>query len=96
MNVFLGIDIAEERRGLDLVALDGYRQVVSRCSRATVTDVTAVIAALRPDVACIDSPALALSGRSRAAERQLRRFSITPYSRPTDPRPDAFYRSSFA
>src|SRR6476660_1112714 len=93
MTVSVGIDIAEERKGLDLVALDGDRRVVAKCSRATVTAVIAVIAELRPDVVCIDSPpAWALSERSRAAERQLRRLGITAFSTPTDPGPHAFYR----
>ena len=93
MTVSVGIDVAEERKGLDLVALDGDRRVVARCGRATVTAVIAVIAELRPDVVCIDSPpAWALRGRSRAAERQLRRLGITAFSTPTDPGPHAFYR----
>jgi predicted nuclease with RNAse H fold len=93
MGVSLGIDVAEERKGLDVVALDGDRGVVAAFGRATVTDVTAVIAELRPDVVCIDSPpAWASGGRSRAADRELRRIGITAYATPTDPGPHPFYR----
>jgi predicted nuclease with RNAse H fold len=93
MDRSVGIDVAEERKGLDLVALDADRQVIASLGHATVADVTAVIAELRPDVVCIDSPpAWASAGRSRAAERQLRRMGITAYATPTDPGPHPFYR----
>lgn len=93
MDVSVGIDVAEERKGLDLVALDGDRRVVAWLDRATVADVTAVVAELRPDVVSIDSPpAWASAGRSRAAERELRRIGITAYATPTDPGPHPFYR----
>ncbi len=93
MAVSVGIDVAEERKGLDLVALDGDRRVVAKVARATVADVAAVIADLGPEVVCIDSPpAWATGGRSRAAERELRRFGITAYATPTDPGPHPFYR----
>jgi predicted nuclease with RNAse H fold len=89
----VGIDVAEERKGLDLVALDDRRRVVTTLDRATITQATAMIAELRPDVVCIDSPpAWALVGRSRAAERELRRFGLTAFSTPTNPGPHAFYR----
>jgi predicted nuclease with RNAse H fold len=93
MDVSVGIDVAEERKGLDLIALDGDRRVVATLGRATLADVTAVIGELRPDVVCIDSPpAWASAGRSRAAERQLRRIGITAYATPTDPGAHPFYR----
>lgn len=92
MSVALGIDVAEERKGLDLVALAGDRSVVLQLAHAAVADVAAVIAGLRPDVVCIDSPpAWATNGRSRAAERQLRAFGITAYATPTDPGVHPFY-----
>ncbi|MGD9704599.1 MAG: DUF429 domain-containing protein [Acidimicrobiia bacterium] len=93
MSVSVGIDVAEERKGLDLIALADDRSVVVMLDRATVADVAAVIVDLRPDVVCIDSPpAWATSGRSRAAERELRAFGITAYATPTDPGQHPFYR----
>jgi len=77
MSVAVGIDVAEERKGLDLVAIDGDRRVVTRFSRATIAQAAATVAKIRPDVVCIDSPpAWASSGRSRAAEREFRQLGI--------------------
>lgn len=91
--IAVGIDVAEERKGLDLVALDGGRTVVRTLRRATVAQVAAIVAELRPSVVCIDSPpAWAAEGRSRTAERELRRFGITAFSTPTDPGDHRFYR----
>lgn len=93
MGASLGVDVAEERKGLDLVVLDDRRRVVARRRRATVADVAALVGEHRPDVVCIDSPpAWAANGRSRAAERELRRLGITAYAVPTDPGPHPFYR----
>jgi predicted nuclease with RNAse H fold len=93
MDVAVGIDVAEARKGLDLVALDGDHRVVAAHRRCTLGDVVAVIAELRPDVVCIDSPpAWSAVDRSRTAERELRRFGITAFSTPTDPGDHAFYR----
>lgn len=89
----IGIDVAEERKGLDVVALDGRRRVLQHTRRATVDDVTLIVAELQPDVVCIDSPpAGARQGRSRSAERRLRTIGITAYSTPTDPGDHPFYR----
>jgi predicted nuclease with RNAse H fold len=93
VGVSLGVDVAEARKGLDLVVLDDGRRVVARHRRATVTDVAGVVREHRPDVVCVDSPpAWATSGRSRAAERGLRRLGITAYAVPEDPGPHPFYR----
>lgn len=93
MGVSVGIDVAEERKGLDVVALDGDRQVVATAARATVAEVGGLVAELRPAVVCIDSPpAWAAEGRSRAAERHLRRLGITAFATPRDPGPHPFYR----
>jgi len=93
MGRAVGIDVAEARKGLDIVALDDDRAIVLARGRATVADVTAVVADLRPDVICIDSPPeWAASGRSRTAERALRKLGITAYSTPTDPGDHPFYR----
>lgn len=93
MTVSVGVDIAEARKGLDLVVLDGQRTIVECVARASVTDVVAAIARIAPDIVCIDSPpAWALSGRSRAAERALRSLGIMAFCTPTDPGDHAFYR----
>ncbi|MHB8438977.1 MAG: DUF429 domain-containing protein [Acidimicrobiales bacterium] len=90
----VGIDVAEERKGLDLVALAGDRSIVvsvGRLTPAAVVDL--VLNELRPDVVCIDSPsAWSRSGRSREAERELRRLGITAFSTGPDPGDHAFYR----
>ena len=92
MTVSVGVDIAEARKGLDLVALDDQRAIVARIARASVTDVVAAIMRIAPDVVCIDSPpAWAHGGKSRAAERALRCLGITAFSTPTDPGNHAFY-----
>jgi predicted nuclease with RNAse H fold len=92
-GISVGIDVAEERKGLDLVALDGSRRVVETLGRATVADVRAAVSRLQPDVVCIDSPpGWATTGRSRAAERGLRVHGITAYATPTDPGDHPFYR----
>jgi predicted nuclease with RNAse H fold len=89
----VGIDVAEERKGLDVIALDGHRQVARALRRATLAQATAMVADLRPDVVCIDSPpAWAATGRSRSAERELLRIGITAFSTPTDPGAHRFYR----
>lgn len=92
MVVAVGIDVAQERKGLDLVVIDGDRNIVEKRRRATVGDIATVVAAVRPDVVCIDSPpAWAAEGRSRAAERDLRRLGITAFATPVDPGPHPFY-----
>jgi predicted nuclease with RNAse H fold len=89
----IGIDVAEERKGLDVVALGTDRRVERVLSRATVADVVAMTHDLRPDVVCIDSPPTwSADGKSRAGERELRRLGITAFSTPTDPGDHAFYR----
>jgi predicted nuclease with RNAse H fold len=89
----IGIDVAEERKGLDVVALGTDRRVERVLSRATVADVVAMTHELSPGVVCIDSPpAWAADGKSRAGERELRRLGITAFSTPTDPGDHAFYR----
>ena len=93
MDLALGVDVAEARKGLDLVVLDGDRRVVTTLARAGAADVAALVADVRPAVVCIDSPpAWADSGRSRTAERALRPLGITAFSTPTDPGPHPFYR----
>jgi Protein of unknown function (DUF429) len=72
----IGIDVAESRKGLDLVALDRERLIAAAESRLTVDEVVGTVVSLRPAVACIDSPSgWSRSGRSRLAERQLARLA---------------------
>jgi predicted nuclease with RNAse H fold len=93
VTLALGVDVAAARKGLDLVALDADRCVVATRRRATPADVTSMVAEFGPDVVCIDAPpAWATSGRSRAAERDLRRLGITAFATPTDPGDHPFYR----
>jgi predicted nuclease with RNAse H fold len=93
VTVSVGVDIAEARKGLDVVALDDQRAVIDRIARASVADVVEAIVRIAPDVVCIDSPpAWAQSGKSRTAERALRPLGITAFSTPTDPGDHPFYR----
>ena len=89
----IGVDVAEQRKGLDLVGLDDQRRIVERRTRATVEDVRTMVTALRPQAVCIDSPpSWSLNGNSRAAERELRVLGITAFLTPTDPGDHPFYR----
>lgn len=90
----LGVDVAEARKGLDVVALDAHRAVVASVGRATPADVAALVFELRPDVVCIDSPSgwSAPGARTRTAERALRALGITAFSTPNDPGDHPFYR----
>lgn len=93
MVAAIGIDVAEERKGLDVVALDRDHRIVERRSRATLEDVSDMVSVHRPEVLCIDSPpAWAHAGTSRAAERGLRAIGITAFLTPTDPGDHPFYR----
>lgn len=88
----VGIDVAETRKGLDLVALDSQRLIVASYGRLSVDDVVQAVLALRPTVICIDSPSgWSRSGRSRLAERQLAQLGIQSYRTGTDPGDHPFY-----
>jgi hypothetical protein len=56
MVLAVGVDVAEERKGLDLIALDGGGRIVASLDRATVAWTVGVIRELCADVVCIDSP----------------------------------------
>ena len=91
--VAVGIDVAESRKGLDLVALDREQNVVSRRSRLSVADAVSIALALDPAIVCIDSPSgWSTSGRSRLAERELARIKIQSYRTGRDPGDHPFYR----
>jgi predicted nuclease with RNAse H fold len=87
------VDVAEARKGLDLVALDEHRRIVTTAKRLSISDVSQCVAALQPMVVCIDAPSgWAKQGRSRLAERQLRRLGVSAFCTPTDPGEHPFYR----
>jgi predicted nuclease with RNAse H fold len=89
----VGIDVAEARKGLDLVALDRHRQIVESRGRLTVDDVVEIVLSLRPRGVCIDSPSnWSRSGKSRHAERQLAAVGIRSYRIGPDPGDHPFYR----
>jgi predicted nuclease with RNAse H fold len=89
----VGIDVAEPRKGLDLVALDRDRGVLARGTRLSVSDAVSLTLSIEPGVVCIDSPsAWSTSGRSRFAERELARIRIQSYRTGPDPGDHPFYR----
>lgn len=93
-GIAVGVDVAEARKGLDVVALDRDRRVVASIGKAMPADVAALVAQLDADVVAIDSPSgwAAPGQRSRLAERQLRPLGLSAYSTPTDPGDHPFYR----
>jgi predicted nuclease with RNAse H fold len=90
----VGIDVAEERKGLDLVALDARRRLLASAGGLSVADVARlVLCELHPTIVCIDSPSgWSHSGKSRASERELRTLGITAFSTGPDPGDHPFYR----
>jgi predicted nuclease with RNAse H fold len=90
----VGVDVAEERKGLDLVALDSRRVVIASAGRLTLDQTASIILdEIRPDVVCIDSPSgWSHSGKSRRSEIELRKLGITAFSTPSDPGDHPFYR----
>lgn len=90
----VGIDVAEARKGLDLVALDANRCIVSSHGRLSVGDAARlVIDEIRPSIVCVDSPpGWAHSGRSRSAERELARLGFSAFPVGADPGDHPFYR----
>ena len=91
--VSVGLDVAEPRKGLDLVALDGEGNVLASRGGMAVDEAASVTLALHPAVVCIDSPSgWSTSGRSRLAERELSRLGIQSYRTGPDPGDHPFYR----
>jgi predicted nuclease with RNAse H fold len=85
LTLSLGIDVSATR-GLDVVTLDELRRVVEVRRRQSPDDLAALLAAVRPDVVAIDSPpAWGTSGRSRPAERAVRRLGMGIFATPSDP-----------
>jgi len=88
-----GVDIAEQRKGLDLVVIDPRRRIVASEGKLTLADVTAAVMDIRPEMVCIDGPPRwAAVGRSRAAERELLALGIHAFAVPVDPGDHLFYR----
>lgn len=80
----VGVDVAEERKGLDLVGLDADRRIVASERRQTLDQIVKRVAELRPDVVCIDCPSQwSLTGRPREAERRLRTVGINAFATPS-------------
>lgn len=92
--VSAGVDVAEARKGLDLVVLDGDRRVrVSRGGMAPGELARLVLEDLRPDIVCIDSPSSwSRRGGSREGERQLGLMGIRSFRTGPDPGDHPFYR----
>jgi predicted nuclease with RNAse H fold len=88
------VDVAEEGKGLDLVAVDQDRRLVASRGRLAVHDVVEIVLGeIRPSIVCIDSPSgWSRSGHSRDAERQLARVGISAFATGTDPGEHRFYR----
>ena len=82
----LGIDVGV-RRGLDLVLLDGGRDILDTRRRIGVDDVAAMARDSDADVVAIDAPpSWALDGRSRLTERELRLFGLQTFNTPSNRR----------
>lgn len=94
MAVSVGIDVAEEGKGLDVVALDHDRNVTANFGRLSVREATVmVLRSIRPDIVCVDSPSgWAMSGKSREGERQLAQLGISSFATGPDPGDHGFYR----
>ena len=86
MATALGIDVGV-RKGLDLVLLDDSLRPALPPFRVPGPDeVEAWLRDHRPDVVAIDSPpGFGRSGRSRAAEAELRSLGIQSYGTPSNP-----------
>jgi len=88
-----GIDVAEPRKGLDLVVLGRDRSILFSQGRLTPEETAYITLSMRPAVVCIDSPSgWSTSGRSRSAERLLARVGIQSYRTGADPGDHPFYR----
>jgi predicted nuclease with RNAse H fold len=82
----LGIDVGV-RKGLDLVLLDGDREVLDTARHVSVDDLHKLVPDFAPDVVAIDAPPTwASAGRSRLTERELRWFGIQCFNTPSDTR----------
>jgi predicted nuclease with RNAse H fold len=98
--VIAGVDVAEARKGFDVVLMEEDRSIVWSTGGLRLEDATRAILEARPAAVCIDSPpAWGASGRSRLAERELARLGISAFATPVDPGEHPFYawmRAGFA
>lgn len=80
----LGVDVSV-RRGLDVAVLDAERSLLAVRPRLSVDDLPALLEEFEPGVVAIDSPpGWGREGRSRRAERELRRLGLSSYATPSD------------
>jgi predicted nuclease with RNAse H fold len=82
----IGVDVATVRKGHAAVGLDEMLRVTPLGTRLSSANVATLVAERRPEVVAIDSPPRpALTGKSRACERELMRAGIHCYFTPSDP-----------
>jgi predicted RNase H-like nuclease len=80
----LGIDVSE-RRGLDLVLLDGSPAPAFVRGGVAPDELRRLVPELRPAVVAVDAPSQwGVRGGSRLCEQQLRRVAIQSYGTPSD------------
>ena len=93
-RVAVGIDVAEARKGIDLVAIDRNRRVVASHGHLDLADLVGlVLESIRPSIVCVDSPSgWSLSGGSRQAEHELARLGISSFATGQDPGDHPFFR----
>jgi predicted nuclease with RNAse H fold len=93
-DVAVGVDVAEERKGMDLVALDCRRRITASYGKLSVAAVSAlVIEELRPSIVCVDSPpAFLRSAGTRQADRQLASLGFPAFPVGPDPGDHPFFR----
>ncbi|WP_336852511.1 DUF429 domain-containing protein [Sinomonas albida] len=95
LTTAIGIDVGLlSGKGLDLVALDASRQILSRVRHIRSLDqLRHVVEALEPEVVCVDSPSQwADPGTRRPAELDLGRRGIHLYATPSEDRAGPFHR----
>ncbi len=88
----VGIDIAELRKGLDVVTITTAREVVHSQGRLSPEAVVQMVREMQPAVVCIDCPpGWSSGGRSREAERRLAALGIHSFATGPDPGDHPFY-----
>ncbi len=95
MTVAVGIDVGLlDGKGLDLVALDGSRQIRHAVPHLRdLNELIRIVETLAPEVVCIDSPSQwAEPGTRRPAELDLARRGINLYATPSADRARPFHR----
>ncbi len=92
--IAVGVDVAEAKKGLDVVAIGSDRRIVASWGRLSLEDVAALVNdEIRPQIVCVDSPSgWSKSGSSRQAERELAKMRISSFATGADPGDHSFYR----